>query len=89
MSTHPPLVCVEWEDAMNVASWRLLSTVGEWATGDGFLCRNVGYLVHEDDACVVLAARFNLDGDASMVGLTERLPKGMIVRRWTLGEETP
>jgi len=89
MSTYPPLVCVEWEDAMNVAAWQPLSEVQAWATGDGFLCRNVGYLVHEDDDCVVLAARFNLDGEATQVGLCERLPKATIVRRWTLSEETP
>jgi len=86
---YPSLTCVEWIDAMNIAAWQPLSEVAAWATGDGFLCRNVGYLVHEDDNCVVLAARFNLDGpdgDDSQVGLFERLPKGMIVRRWLLEE---
>jgi len=87
--TYPPLVCVEWEDAMNIAVWQPLSEVATWATGDGFHCRNVGYLAHEDDDCVVLAARFNLDGDVSMVGLAERIPKGMIIRRWVLTGETP
>jgi len=81
---YPPLTCVEWVDATNIATWTPLSEIPAWATGDRFLCRNVGYLIHEDDDCVVLAARFSPDGDDTQVGLFERLPKGMIVRRWLL-----
>ena len=81
---YPPLMCVEWVDTMNVATWQPLAEVEGWATGGGFACRNVGYLVFEDDACVVLAGRFNLDGAVSQVGLAERIPKGMIQRRWTI-----
>ena len=86
---YPPLVCIEWEDAMNIATWQDLSEAVEWATGPGFLCRNVGYLIHEDDQCVVLAARFNIGIDDIQCGLFERLPKGMIVRRWTLDAGSP
>lgn len=83
---YPPLQVVEWVDATNIATWEPLSDIEKWATGDGFLCRNVGYLVYEDDNCVVLAARFSPDGKATSIGLFERLPKGMIVARWNLPE---
>ena len=85
---YPPLTCVELLDATNIATWEQLSDIPAWATGDGFLCRNVGYLIYEDADCVVLAARMSPDGDNTMVGLFERLPKGMIVRRWLLDEVT-
>lgn len=84
---YPPLVCVEWEDATNIPVWKDHAYVVAWATQNDFTVRNVGYLVHEDENCVVLAARYAPDPeDGDSMGLFERLPKGMIVRRWTLVE---
>lgn len=85
---YPPLTCVEWVDATNIAIWQDLKEAVKWATTHDFTVRNVGYLIHEDDDCVVLAARFSPDGDDTQVGLFERLPKGMIVRRWRLEVNT-
>lgn len=86
---YPPLECIEWEDATNIATWQDVPNAVKWATENDFTVRNVGYVIHEDDTCVVLAARYAPDADeGDTCGLFERLPKGMIVRRWTLIEGT-
>lgn len=84
MTDHPPLVVVEWVDATNIATWTDLDDVVEFARDGGYVCRNVGYLVHEDDDCVVLAARVALEAEPPQVGLFERIPKGIIRQRWAL-----
>lgn len=82
--TYPPLHVVEWVDTTNIATWEDLADVHEWASEGGYVCRNVGYLVHEDDSCVVLAARIAIAAEPAQIGLFERVPKGVITRRWTL-----
>ena len=91
MADYPPLEMVEWIDTTNIAAWTALDEISEWAADGGFVCRNVGYLVHEDDECVVLAARVALNASPEQVGLYERIPKGVIRHRWTLrtAKETP
>lgn len=84
MSATPPLVLVEWTDTTNIAAWTPLDEIAAWAPDGGFACRNVGYLIHEDDDCVVLAARVALDAEPPQVGLYERVPKGIITRRSVL-----
>lgn len=87
---YPSLVMVEWVDTTNIAIWTDLADIPGFATDGGFICRNVGYLVHEDDECVVLAARVALkthNPDDEQVGLFERIPKGVIKRRWALTKE--
>ncbi|MFE9234786.1 hypothetical protein [Cellulosimicrobium funkei] len=90
MADHhfPRLELIEWEDATNIPTWQDVDDVVEWATGRDFTVRNVGYVIHEDEHCVVLAARYSpgdgSPGDGVSVGLFERLPKGMIVRRRVL-----
>jgi hypothetical protein len=84
ISGYPDLVLVEWVDATNIATWEDLADIPAWAANGGFICRNVGYLVHEDDNCVVLAARIALDAEPQQAGLFERIPKGIILNRWTL-----
>lgn len=81
---YPPLVMVEWIDTTNIATWTDLDDIAGWAIDGGFVCRNLGYLVHEDDTCVVLAARVALGAEPAQVGLFERIPKGVITQRWTL-----
>lgn len=81
---YPSLVVVEWIDTTNIATWEKLDEIAEWAKDGGFVCRNVGYLVYEDNDCVVLAARIALEADPQQVGLFERVPKGVITSRWTL-----
>lgn len=81
---YPPLVCVEWVDTTNIATWENLAEIPAWAEDGGYVCRNVGYLVHEDDECVVVAARIALSADPHQVGLFERIPKGVIHDLWEL-----
>lgn len=83
---YPILVMVEWVDTTNIASWERFEEIAEWAVDGGFVCRNVGYLVHEDDDCVVLAARVALKAEPNQVGLFERIPKGVITKRWVLSK---
>jgi hypothetical protein len=83
----PPLELIEWEDATNIPTWQDVDDVVDWATTRNFIVVNVGYVVHEDEQCVVLAARYSPgmdERDTVSVGLFERLPKGMIVRRQVL-----
>ena len=82
---YPELHLVEWVDTTNIQAWTNLEDIPEFAKDGGFVCRNVGYLVHEDDDCVVLAARVALKGEPHQVGLYERNPKGVIQNRWKLG----
>lgn len=75
----PPLVVVHWEDAANVPEWH---DIAEAAAFDRFEfdvhCTNVGYLIRDDDECVVVAARAS--GDFGAVGLFERIPRRMVER---------
>lgn len=81
---YPPLLCLEWVDATNIAQWQPLAEVPEWAVDGGFVCRSIGYLVHEDSECVVLAARIAMDAEPQQAGLVERIPAGTITDRWQL-----
>jgi len=84
MPDYPPLVMVEWTDTTNIAAWTNLDEIADWAPSGGFVCRNIGYLIHEDDDCMILAARVALSAEPEQVGLFERIPKGVITQRWTL-----
>jgi hypothetical protein len=81
---YPELQLVEWIDTTNIATWTDLADVANWAKDGGFVCRNTGYLVYEDQHCVVLAGRVALDAEPEQVGLFERIPKGVISGRWSL-----
>lgn len=82
----PPLVMVEWTDTTNIAAWCDLDEVKEFAENGAWVCRNVGFLVNEDDECVVLAARAAPSATPPQVGLFERIPKRAITRRWPLSK---
>lgn len=79
MSTEA-LAVVTWEDTTNVATWQDRDEVREFATDGGWVCQNVGWVVYEDDECVVLAAR-RADDKQGHVGLAERIPKRAIIER--------
>lgn len=73
------LVRATWHDATNIAHWADLDDVPKWAKTGTFVVTNVGYLVYEDDDCIVLAARVALGGAIpEQVGLFERLPRPII-----------
>lgn len=78
---EPRLVVVEWEDSTNIQEWTPLDELASWAGEGGWRVRNVGYLVHEDDECVVLAGRLAADAQPPQAGLYERIPKRAIIDR--------
>lgn len=78
MRPNYPVVLVEWEDAVNFGNWADLFDAIEFdpANAVDFHCRSVGYLIRDDDECVVLASRAS--GQFEQVGLVERIPRGMV-----------
>lgn len=79
-----PLVIVRWEDATNVAEWSDLEEAQRFDSFSfDYRCTNVGYLIRDDDECVIVAARAS--GDLKAVGLVERIPRGMVLDVTVLG----
>lgn len=89
VTDYPPVVLVEWVDTTNIATWTDLDEIADWAATGGFVCRNIGYLVHEDPHCVVLAARVALGSEPQQVGLFERIPSGCVLHMETLAPGEP
>jgi hypothetical protein len=78
--TERVLLQVWWTDCTNVAGgWHDDEELADFAVSGAWECSNTGWLVHEDDRCVVLAGRMTDDG--KHVGLIERIPKAAIIRR--------
>ena len=74
------LLQVSWTDCTNVAgSWHDEDDLAGFATNGAWECTNTGWLVWEDDRCLVLAGRMTDDG--KNVGLVERIPKSAITAR--------
>jgi hypothetical protein len=74
------LAVVTWEDTTNVATWQDADDIKEFATDGGWVCQNVGWVVYEDEDCIVLAAR-RADDKQQHVGLAERIPKRSVIDR--------
>lgn len=70
------LVVVEWEDATNVAEWADIEEAIAFNFSFDYHVRNVGYMIRNDDECVIVAGRCTDDSKA--VGLVERIPKSMV-----------
>lgn len=81
---EPRLVVVEWEDTVNIAEWSTMEEVEEFARKGGWRVVNVGWLLYEDDECVVLAARVAPLVEPPQTGLYERIPKRAITSRRTI-----
>jgi len=74
------LIQVWWVDATNVAGgWHDEEDLGGFATNGAWKSSNTGWLVYEDELCIVLAGRMTDDG--KNVGLVERIPKAAITSR--------
>jgi hypothetical protein len=74
------LIQVWWTDATNVAGgWHDGEDLAGFATNGAWQSSNTGWLVYEDDLCIVLAGRMTDDGNH--VGLIERIPKAAITSR--------
>lgn len=77
------LVLVTWEDTINIAAWQTPADVAEWAGEGGWICQNIGWLIHQDDNCVVIAGRRCRD-EQHHVGLAERIPRRAILEMNTI-----
>lgn len=78
---NPPMVVVEWEDATNAAEWHDYEKVVAFSADEfdtDWNCTNVGYLLREDEECVIVASRAT--GNFEQMGLAERIPRGMVKR---------
>lgn len=77
------LVIVTWEDTINIAAWQTPADVAEWAGEGGWICQNIGWLIYQDDNCVVIAGRRCRD-EQEHVGLAERIPRRAILEMNTI-----
>lgn len=79
------LRAVFWEDTTNVAGgWHDRDELAEFAANDHWKVCNIGWLVFEDDDCVVLSARRTTDDRHH--GLIERIPKRAITNWYSISE---
>lgn len=76
MKLEPKAVLVVWEDAH--------SEDGPWVATDTMkplvpmVFAQVGWLVEEDDSCVVLSSAVEASGDSKIIAARERIPRGMV-----------
>src|ERR1044072_285568 len=68
---EPRLAIVRWEDTTNIAAWSTPEEVVEFARDGAWVSENVGWVVADNDDCIVLAARRTVD--MAHVGLYERI----------------
>jgi len=69
------MIRIEWEDSSS--SSRIWNTVEKLKSFSNARCISVGFLVHEDDTCVVIAGH---KGEEDYAG-EMRIPKRSIVKR--------
>jgi len=67
-----PLVIVEWTDAGCDSSWQTPGTILTPSK-----CHTAGWLLHQDDDMLMVAATFTENGDFNQ---TMSIPRGMVVK---------
>lgn len=75
------LVKITWVDAHNnQGAWMTRDELAAFAADEAYRVTQVGYKVHEDDLCVVLAARLSTPSDeyGQSFGMCERIPRKLI-----------
>lgn len=77
-SSDPDLVNVYWHDACNIAEWMDDQEIVEEFRDNPsrWECQSVGWLIYEDEHCIVVAAR---RGEKTW-GLSERIPKSIVTK---------
>ena len=74
---RPPLVLVMWEDITNTAEWGDAAQIKGWQHFEfEHVCFSVGYLVHDAEDHIILAAQVTADFKA--MAMASRIPKGVI-----------
>ena len=81
------LVVVHWEDTTNVADWQSRQEVIEFASDGAWICENVGWVIVDNDDCIVLSGR--RAGKINQYGLTERIPKRNVLGVYRLTADGP
>lgn len=71
------LVLVHWEDTTNIAEWLDPEELIAFARDGAWKCENVGWLLYDDDECIVVVARRSHDHHR---GLSERIPKRSVTK---------
>jgi len=80
--THPyPVVEVTWQDGVLLDGWQDIAELSWHAT----TVITVGFLVHEDEHSIHVAAAIHGDEAAGVIVI----PKGVIMERRTLAEGRP
>ena len=75
------LVKVTWVDAHNnQGAWMTADELADFAKDEAYRVTQVGYKVHEDDQCIVLAARLSTPSPeyGQSFGMCERIPRKLI-----------
>jgi hypothetical protein len=75
------LVRVTWVDAHNnQGAWMTSAELADFAADEAYCVTQVGYKVHEDELCIVLAARLSTPSPdyGQSFGMCERIPKKLI-----------
>ena len=77
MRRDDPLVLVTWEDITNTATWGDADEIKDWQHFEfDHVCFSVGYLVHDAEDHIILAAQVTRDFKA--MAMASRIPKGVI-----------
>lgn len=72
-----PVAVVRWEDTTNIAAWSDAEELDDFARNGAWVCENVGWVLVDNEDCIVLAGRRTTDG--KHVGLFERIPRRAII----------
>lgn len=75
------LVRITWVDAHNnQGAWMTRDELTEFAADEAYRVTQVGYKVHEDELCIVLAARLSTPSPdyGQSFGMCERIPRKLI-----------
>jgi len=78
----PYLVYLEWMDAVASSRWMKYDEVLEWVNANLVPIKEVGWLLHQDDTCIVLGSRRHdyEDGTIFEVGQIEWIPRAWVVK---------
>lgn len=75
------LVRITWVDAHNnQGAWVNQDELQSFAEDEAYRVTQVGYIVYENDLCIVLAARLSTPSEeyGQSYGMLERIPKKLI-----------
>lgn len=78
---QPPLIYIEWCDAIGQESWNSKETLIEWAKQDNWVVKEAGFLLDETKQYLLIANRCTENDDMPNYSCTTKIPKTWIVKR--------